>query len=268
MNYEDLKKASDWYSLLNQAYVEEIGGAPVFVFKLDKVATKVDPLYGEEIGGRIYLRPFEIKAMHLINPFEFMFHDNLIGEIESNVKSFNFNFNQMVQTIYNLKNKPVCTIHVTSVNPVGISKIKNVIYLYYNGLVTDSISISEIATMSDLLIELNAIPGTTATLEGMNDFTKNLPDFPRIDFENAELLLKTFNKEYKNCSDVIENGDLVLVEEQMRLYEVTSAQPAGSYGWKYQMWNIKCDTAYPYVEFNRLKSQVYGLKGARVQINP
>ena len=268
MNYEDLKKSAGWYELLNQSYVENIGGAPVFVFKLDKVATKVDPLYGEEIGGRIYLRPFEIKAIHLVNPFEFMFQDNLIGEIESNTKSFNFNFNQMVQTLYNLKNKPISIIHVTSTSPVGIEKKNGMIHFYNQGIVVDSISISEVYTMSALVNELNLISGTTATLEGMDDFTRNLPDFPRIDFENVELLLKTFNQEYKNCSDVIENGDLLLVEDQMRLYEVTSAQPAGNYGWKYQMWNVKCDTAYPYVEFNKLKSQVYGLKGARVKINP
>jgi hypothetical protein len=103
-------------------------------------------------------------------------------------------------------------------------------------------------------------------LEGEDDFTRNLPNFPRTEFSNSQLLLKTYNQEYKNCSDIVENGDLILVEEQMRLYEVVSAQPAGNFGWKYQMWNVKCDVAYPYVEFSKLKSQVYGIKNDRIQV--
>lgn len=51
MNYEDIKQANDWVSSLNEHYIENVGGAPVFIFKLDKKATKIDPLYGEEIGG-------------------------------------------------------------------------------------------------------------------------------------------------------------------------------------------------------------------------
>lgn len=267
MNQEDLKQSSEWFSMMNESYLENIGGATVFVFKLDKTITKIDPLYGEEIKGRIYLRPFQIKALHLINPFEFMFQDNLIGEVEGNTKSFNFNFNSMVKTLYSLKNNPMSQLHISGEGNWELEKKSDKIYLYKNKLLEDTLLLSSYQTIESVKNRLSTHIGLTIELEGQDDFIKNLSNFPRTDFSNSQLLLKTYNQEYKNCSDIIENGDLILVEDQMRLYEVVSAQPAGNFGWKYQMWNVKCDLAYPYVEFSRLKSQVYGIKNGRIQIS-
>lgn len=265
MNQEDIKQSAEWFSLMNESYLENVGGASVFVFKLDKTITKIDPLYGEEIKGRIYLRPFRIKALHLTNPFEFMFQDNLIGESESNVKSFNFNFNDMVKTLYSLKNNPMSQLYITGTGTWELEKKSDKIYLYKNKLIEDTLMISSYQTITSVKDRLNTHTGLTIEMSGQDDFTRNLPNFSRTDFSNSQLLLKTYNQEYKNCSDIVENGDLILVEEQMRLYEVVSAQPAGNFGWKYQMWNVKCDIAYPYVEFSKLKSQVYGIKSGRIQ---
>lgn len=263
MNYTDLKQSSEWIAMMNEFYINEVGGAPVFVYKLDKVSTKIDPLYGEEINGRNYLRPFKLNALHLVNPFEFMFKDNLIGEFENETKQFNFNLNQVVQKMKALKEEALSTLHIIDNKNDGVSwaieKRNGKIVLYKNNIVEEVIEVEEVPTI-ELLGSRLANPGFSVQISGENDFTRNLRDFNKIDFADTELLLKTYNKEYKNCSDVIENGDLIYLEDTNVLYEVTSAQPAGNFGWQYQMWNVKCGRSFPYVNYNKLKSQIYGFK--------
>lgn len=260
MNYEDVKQSSEWVSMMNEYYLNNVGGVPVFVYKLDKNSTKIDSLYGEEIGGRIYLRPFKINALHLANPFEFMFKDNLIGEQESQTKQFNFNLNQIVQKMKSLKEEPLSTLHITSIGIWEIEKRNDIIFLYKDKILIDKIDINTYQTVVSVGERLASYSGLVIELGGEDDFSRNLPNFYKIDFSDSELLLKTFNKEYKNCSDVVENGDLIYTEDNNILYEVTSAQPAGNFGWKYQMWNVKCDRSFPYVQYDKLKSQIYGLK--------
>lgn len=256
MNYEDVKQANDWVSYLNEHYIENVGGAPVFVFKLDKKATKIDPLYGEEIGGRIYLRPFKIKAIHLINPFEFMFKDNVIGEYENETKSFNFNLTQVVQKMKSLKTKPLSTLQISSDDKHSIEKKNDIITLFNNGITVRKFDLNIYQTIEEFGTVLSTyIP---VSMSGEDDYSRNIQNFNETNFSGSTLLLKTFNKEYKNCSDVIEEGDLIYVEDNNVLYEVTNAQVAGNFGWKYQMWNVKCDKSYPYVEYNKLKSKIYG----------
>lgn len=256
MNYEDVKQANEWVALMNEHYVENIGGAPVFVFKLDKKATRIDPLYGEEIGGRIYLRPFKIKTLHLVNPFEFMFKDNLIGEFENETKSFNFNLTQMVQKMKSLKNEPLSTLHISSNDKHSIEKKNDKITLYNNGIVVNTLDLQHYQTVEEVGTKLSEY--LTVEMGGEDDYSRNIPNFNETNFSNSMLLLKTFNREYRNCSDVIEEGDLIYVEDNNVLYEVTNGQVAGNFGWKYQMWNVKCDKSYPYVEYDKLKSKIYG----------
>lgn len=256
MNYEDVRQANDWVSLINEHYIENVGGVPVFIFKLDKKATKIDPLYGEEIEGRIYLRPFKIKALHLVNPFEFMFKDNLIGEYETETKNFNFNLNQMVQKMKSLKEEPLSMLYLTSNSNHSIEKKNDIVYLYSNNILIDKLDTATFQTVEEVGIKLSE--HITVKMEGEDDYSRNIRDFKKIDFSNSTMLLKTFNREYRNCSDVIEEGDLIYTEDNNVLYEVTNAQPAGNFGWKYQMWNTKCDKSYPYVEYNKLKSKIYG----------
>lgn len=266
MNYEDVKQSSDWVSMMNKSYMENIGGVPVFVYKLDRTNTKVDTLYGEEINGRNYLRPFEIKALMLVNPYEFMFSDNLISNSEANVKSFNFNFDTMVQKIYSLKRDPLSVLSISSIGSWSIEKKNNVIYLYKGGIIVDRISLLEFKTISSIGARLATHSGITVSINENDDYSLNLRSFGKIDFSNAELILKTFNKEYEKCSDVIEEGDLILEIDTVRLYEVASSRQTGNYGWKYQMWETKCAKSYPYVEYDTLKAQVYGLKSGKVKI--
>jgi len=266
MNYEDVKQSSDWVSSLNKYYVENIGGVPIFVYKLDRKSTKIDPLYGEEIQGRNYLRPYKTKALHLVNPYEFMFADNLISDSEENIKTFNFNFDDMVQKIHSLKRDPLSILKIEGqFGNWTIEKKNNIVYLYKDNIIIDRISLAEIKTTLALGERLTNQNGINAFINENNDYSINLRDFSKIDFSGAELVLKTFNKEYENCSDVIEEGDLILDLDTVRLYEVTSGRQTGNYGWKYQMWQTKCDKSYPYVEYDKLKAQVYGLKSGKIK---
>jgi hypothetical protein len=256
MNYEDVKQANEWISMMNEYYLENIGGVPVFVFKLDKKATKIDPLYGEEIDGRIYLRPFKIEALHLVNPFEFMFRDNLIGEFESEVKNFNFNLNQMVQKMKALKEEPLSMLYISSDGNHEIEKNNKQIVLYEDGLIAEKLDLNIFQTVEEVGTKL--AEHLTVEISENDDYSRNIPNFNKTNFSGSTMLLKTFNREYRNCSDVIEKGDLIYTEDNNVLYEVTSSQVAGNFGWKYHMWNVKCDKSYPYVEYNKLKSKIYG----------
>ena len=265
MNYEELKSANEWVSSINQSYINLMGPV-VTVFKLDKTQTRINPLYNEEIGGRIYLRPFEIHTLHATNPFDWMFENTLAVESEQ-VKSFNFNFNEMVQTISRLKKSSLCEIEIFPIQDeiVGFEKTDNKFVVYHNKCNFIEYDLDEYKTITELAEELKNLPFIEKIVfTGIDDFSKCIRNFPFVDATNTSLLLKTFNKEYKNCSDVIEQGDLILVTDQMRLYEVASTQPTGNYAWKYQMWNCKCSTSLPYVEYGRLKNYTYGLKNKRI----
>lgn len=265
MNYEDVKQSTDWVSMMNKAYIENIGGVPVFIYKLDRTNTKMDPLYGEEINGRNYLRPFEMKALMLINPYEFMFSDNLISNSEADGKSFHFNFDTMVQKIHSLKRDPLSVLSIKGSGSWAIEKKNNVIYLYRNNVIVDRISLTEFRTISSVGGKI-ASHGVIVNINDNDDYSLNLRNFSKIDFSGSELVLKTYNKEYENVTDVIGEGDLILELDTVRLYEVTSSRQTGNYGWKYQMWETKCDKSYPYVEYDVLKAQIYGIKSGKVKI--
>ena len=264
MNYEELKEANNWISELNQSYINDVAGAPVFVYKLDKENTKLHELYGEEINGRIYLRPFMLKALHIINKFNFMFSDNMISEQEE-PKEFAFNFNEMVQKMYKLKNEPICIIELSSSQNFSLKKTQDALYLFKNSVLIDTLTVEHYPLVSQVVQRLQIHQGLTASFSGQDDYTKNIRNFNTICFKGSSLLLETYIREYRNCSDIIDNGDLIFVGDNNRLYEVTAVSPSGNMGWKYQMWTVKCAKTYPYVLYDKLKKSVYGFDANRIK---
>ena len=107
--------------------------------------------------------------------------------------------------------------------------------------------------------------GLIASFSGQDDYTKNIRNFNTICFKGSSLLLETYIREYRNCSDIIDNGDLIFVGDNNRLYEVTAVSPSGNMGWKYQMWTVKCAKTYPYVLYDKLKKSVYGFDANRIK---
>ena len=56
-------ETQQWIDHLSKSYMN-YAGEPIKVFRMDKVETQLDELYGESKVGRIYLPPFDIKSIY------------------------------------------------------------------------------------------------------------------------------------------------------------------------------------------------------------
>lgn len=257
MTYEDLLKSSDWVQNTSASYFESLG-AKVLVFKLDKTDTKLNPIYNEEINGRKYLRPFEIKSIYKTNPFNFSFDATIPSEVDGDL-NFYFNFNTMARTLEALK-RATSEIQITAVESGwSISKYGSKIYLENNLIVDDPIEFdtNELATISELSEAINENEHFSATFGG-DDYSSCIPNFKSTKMSNS-IILKTFNSEFKNCGNTIEQGDLIYVVTLNALYEVTSAYPVNNTIYRYVNWQCNAQRTFSYVEYERLKSYTYGL---------
>lgn len=264
MTYEDLLKSSEWVQNMSSSYFESLG-AKVLVFKLDKADTKLNPIYNEEINGRKYLRPFEIKAIYKTDPFSFSFDNTIPSETEGDL-NFYFNFNIMARTLEALK-RATSELQITALEKGwNISKYGSKIYLENNSLASKELDefdgtfefdTDRYATISELSAAINENEHFTATFGG-DDYSSCIPNFKPTKMSNS-IVLKTFNSEFKNCGNTIEQGDLIYVVTLNALYEVTSAYPVNNTIYRYVNWQCKAQRTFSYVEYDRLKTYRYGL---------
>ena len=256
MTYEDLLKSSEWVQNTSESYFESLG-AKVLVFKLDKTDTKLNPIYNEEINGRKYLRPFEIKSIYKTNPFNFSFDATIPSEVDGDL-NFYFNFNGMARTLEALKGA-TSEIQITAIEPGwSISKYGSKIYLE-NSLVENPIEFdtSKLGTISELSEAINNSEHFVASFKG-DDYSSCIPNFKPTKMSNS-VILKTFNSEFKNCGNTIEQGDLIYIVTLNALYEVTSAYPVNNTIYRYVNWQCNAQRTFSYVEYDKLKTYSYGL---------
>ena len=190
----------------------------------------------------MYLPYFELRALYKTNAFvPNLSLDGIYQEKEENME-FVFNFERMVNTIRDLKDKVS-----------GVFYIKNI-------------------SKNSLLVEIKEGKISAKTMFGVNLFEEKLSDYSSV-----ELLIDKINKEtncfkieykghtepadglnnfhivlkpgrifelnvddntYKNITDVIENG-FIIVTDRARVYSIVSAVPENdSYGNEYIGW--KC----------------------------
>lgn len=256
MTYEDLMKSSDWVKNMSASYFET-AGANVFVFKLDKEDTKLNPIYNEEIDGRKYLRPFETKSIYKTNPFSFNFDNTIPSETEGNL-NFYFNFDNMVRTIESLK-KATSEIKITA-NEIGWSvwKTGNILCFYNKELGQNTLTfdLNEYQTISELAKVLTGTELFRCKFAG-DDYTSCIPNFKETKLAKS-ILLKTFNSEFKNVTNTIEEGDLIYITTINALYEVTSAYPVNNTIYRYMNWQCNAQRTFSYVEYEKLKTYKYG----------
>lgn len=265
MTYEDLMKSSSWVQNTSASYFESLG-AKVLVFKLDKNGTKINPIYNEEIDGRKYLRPFETKSIYKTNPFVFNFENVLPSETDSNL-NFYFNFEVMVKTIDALK-RATSEWRIRAKEPGWfISKRNNQICIFNKK--TDSevdrfkydteinFNLSQYMTISEISQALSDT-GFFICEHGGDDYTKCIPDFKETSLKSP-LVIKTFNSEFRNVGNTIEEGDLIYITTTNALYEVTSAYPVNNTIYRYVNWQCNAQRTFAYVEYDKLKSYKYGL---------
>lgn len=257
MTYEDLMKSSSWVQNLSTNYFEQVG-AKVLIFKLDKSGTRLNPIYNEEIDGRKYLRPYETKAIYKTNPFDFKFDTTIPSETEGSLQ-FYFNFEIMVKTLEALK-RATSELKITPEEPGwSIRKNDNKIFLFNETISVDPIVID--LNDYEIVSELSqAITDTRHfyTQHGGDDYSGLIPNFKETKIEKA-LMLKTFNSEFKNVQNIIEEGDLIYITTTNALYEVTSAYPVNNTIYRYVNWQCNAQRTFAYVDYERLKTYKFGL---------
>lgn len=269
MNYDDVKKSASYFNTLSASYFNSV--APlVYVFKLDKTATKMNPIYNEEIGGRMYCRPFELRSVYKTDPFSFSMADGNPSETEGNLE-FIFNFDSMAQTIDSLKTGATSSIKITVKSGNGdweTYKQGNMISLLKIGTTTQYfVNTDTYGTLHDIATYLNSTGIFECTISD-DDYSKCIPDYNTTKIIGS-IILKTFNLEFRNVSNIVDLGDLIYITGTNSLYEITAAFPVNNAGFKYICWKATGQRTFAYVNYEKLKAYRYGLDIKQVQLpNP
>ena len=235
-----------WVDYMSKGYINSVGPL-VKIFKLDKTETKLDELYGESKQGRIYLPYFEIRATYNNNKWMGFLDMQGFQEKEESLVMM-LNFGDMVRKITDLRKKHVAEFFITYKGRgiPSIEKINNILTLYINNksYLTFDLTNNRFSTIRKLASRLNTHNDWECKIAGQNDLSVNLIDFNKTLFSDREVMIYSIDTTYKNITDVVEMGD-VIVTNYNRLYEVTSAKPAGDFGWNYTLWQLDLDLASP-----------------------
>lgn len=247
-NYADLFSGAtqEWVNHISKSYVNLVG-PDIQIFKMDKVKTKLDELYGESRQGRIYLPPFKIKALYDNNKWIGFLDAGGYQEQEEVLFLF-LNFEDMIEKVTGLKKKKVSELYITyeGNGSPSIEKKDNNLIIYTNDveLLNYDLTNSSYSTVRKLANELNNEIGFSCTIKGKNDLSINIINFERMNFNQRDIMIYTLDDTYQNITDIIEMGDCILTNHY-RLYEVTSSVPAGDFGWEYSLWRLGLELASP-----------------------
>ena len=227
-----------WISELNNSYIN-INGPTIYVFKMDKTQTDIDDLYGgENFGGsRIYLPPFQIRSIYLEKEWNQSLGTDTFPYLEVQEDAvFTVNFDNMVRIIRDLKqiyNSEILIEHMDN-TVVSAKKEGNTFQLFSNNNSTTlDLNESRYRTTKKLADEISSMGNRyKVTHIGENDLSVNIVDFRNTFFTRKTLSMYSEDETYKNCTDIIEKGDLILTDKFF-LYEVHSNIPSGNFGWNY-----------------------------------
>lgn len=237
----------DWISYLNHHYLET-NAAEIYVFKMDKHETAIDELYGGETygGARMYKPPFKIRAFYLDNEWTQQLGADTFPYLETQEDiTFAVNFENMVHKIRELKSRTKSELFIEFVGSgeVTAEKIDDTLIFKVNDeeVAIFDLTASEYRIVSKLVIAINALSGFKCSFEGENDKSANLVGFRETRFQNKKLRMFSEDDAYKNMTDIIESGDLILTEKYF-LYEVHDNLPGGNMGWEYSMMLLTGNT--------------------------
>ena len=231
-----------WVDYMSKGYINSVGPS-VKLFKMDKTETQLDELYGESRQGRIYLPYFEMRAIYNNNKWAGFLDAQGFQEKEETMIMM-LNFSDMVRKITDLRKKHIAelTINYKGRGIPSIEKINNIMTLYINNkaYLTIDLTNNMFSTIRKLASRINMYNDWECKIAGQNDLSINLIDFNKTSFSDRETMIYSIDTTYKNITDVVEMGDVV-VTNYNRLYEVTSSKPAGDFGWNYTLWQLDLD---------------------------
>lgn len=234
-----------WISYLNKNYINTYAPT-VRVFKLDKVATELDPLYNEATSARIYLPPLEIRAFHIDNKWMQMVGEGTMPYLEPEEDiQFVLNFEDMVQKVRELKNTHISDISIEysgNGNPTMI-KSGNTLTVKVDDIAVGTYDLTNTLynTTSKLSSVINALTDFTVISSGENDSSINIVSFAETRFKHSTLVIYSPDHTYENCTDIFEKGDVVLTHK-WHLYEIFTNLPGGDFGWDYATFVLGCNT--------------------------
>ena len=212
-------------------------GRKTYVFLLDKVETELSDVYKEEKHGRIYLPHFEQRALYKTNTFISSLDTANYTEKEESLE-MEYDFGRMVHNINELKTKSAGVLTLINNSKVPLEfEISDylIIRKFTEVLYKKKIEGSIYNFINEVLKETNLI-----ILEYTGD-SEELSFLEKLSFKllprrKQEISLN--NSIYKNTSDVISHGTLIL-NDRMKLYQVVGAYPKNdSYG-QYISWNVQ-----------------------------
>jgi len=231
-----------WVNYLNKSYIN-LYGPKIKIFKLDKTKTIKHELYLEEAQtGKIYLPPIELRALYDDQKWRGNLGLNIYTEVEQPIV-FYVNFEDMVEKFTQAKREHVSNMYI-KYSGIGVpvaQKINNIftIWIGKQKIIEYNLLDNRYSTVRKLGSAINDFDDFEVELEGKNDLSINLIDFEKTNFIGRQLLVYSENSVYKNITDVVEIGDIILTNKY-RLYEVQNASPDGEFGWSYTTWKIEC----------------------------
>lgn len=215
-------------------------GRRAFIYPLDKKLTKTD-VYNNTLN-RVYLPHFELRALYKTNAFvPNLSLDGMYQEKEENME-FVFNFERMVNTIRDLKDSVSGTFKIRNVSKEELLiEISNGIFKATTplGVVIFEEKLEDYSSIRLLIDKISEQTDfVRIEYDGNSEPATSINSFHVILNKGNIFNINVDNSIYKNISDVIEDG-FVIITDRARVYSVVSAVPENdSYGNEYIGW--KC----------------------------
>jgi len=238
-NYTDQIQSTAYTQFIADQHDQAVQttGRKTYVFLLDKIDTERSEVYKEEKHGRIYLPHFEERAIYKTNTWTATLNAQNYTEVENAVE-FEFDFGRMVHNIHELKEKSAGTLSIKNISkePLWI-EVSNSLILRRHSEILYKKDIA--GTVYKFLNEVNKETDLIElSYKGDSEYLEFLEKHNSRVLPRRTINLSLNNSIYKNASDVIDSGTLIL-NDRMKLYQVIGAYPKNdSYG-RYISWIVK-----------------------------
>lgn len=218
----------------------ETSGRQAYIFPLDKKETELSEVYKEEKNGRVYLPHFTQRALYKSNTFLAALSAQNYTETEEALE-MEFDFQRMVHNIHELKSNSAGKLIIINNSKIPLKfeinskfTIKNNIQILYEKDLKGFTVYNFIDTVKKETKLVDFIyKGDSEELVFLDKVNFQL--LPRRKYE-----IELNNSIYKNISDVINTGD-VIITDRNRLYQVVGAYPRNDNYGQYIAWMVKLE---------------------------
>lgn len=242
----------------------QMTGRNTYIFPLDKTDTSLSDVYKEETHGRVYLPHYMQKAIYKTNTFISQLTAANYTETENNLE-LEYDLARMVSNIKGLKEKNSGMLTLTNISTVPVFiEITDSLVVRNHAQVLFAKKIE--GTVFKFIQEVNK-ETSAIKLEYKGD-SEELVFFDKLSTKvlpRRKLEINLNNSIYKNITDVISRGDII-VNDRMKAYQVVGAYPRNDSYTQYISWNIQAELinlakidGLPNDFTELLKSNQYGL---------